>query len=315
MATATINKLTVFGRPAASLQIQSVLFNNSIEDLERTVKALSRSCELAISAGALSKVVLRFGDCSTRPTIDKAELDRLRLATRQNLHIDYHRLRGNVGSARGHNELAAHALGGTDFLWIQNPDVLVSPRLFEQVLEPFLSPGIGQVEAKQLPIENPKDYDPNTGETDWTATACVMTPLALFRAVDGFDAKAFFLYCDDVDLSFRIRELGLRLIFQPAASCFHDKRLGQAGEWVPSDAEQIYGAEGGLMMAHKWSWPDLVEETLKEFEASSEAHLQRAARIFLQRRAVGSLPEPRDPKHEIGKFYGHYVYTKHRYRV
>jgi len=315
MVTATIGKQTVFGRPAAALQIQSVLFNNSTEDLERGVKALARACELAITAGALSKAVLRFGDCSPSHIIDAAKLERLRTASRRCLEVIYHPFDSNIGSAQGHNELADQAVDGTDFLWIQNPDVIVSPRLFERVLEPFFLPGVGQVEAKQLPIENPKDYDPNTGETDWTATACVMTPLELFRALDGFDADTFFLYCDDVDLSFRIRELGLRLIFQPAACCFHDKRLGEAGEWLPSGAEQIYGAEAGLLMAHKWSWPGIVEQTLKDFTNSNEPHLQRAAKTFLERRAAGSLPKPRDPDHKIGKLAGHYVYTKHRYRV
>ena len=227
----------------------------------------------------------------------------------------YHWFNGaNLGSARGHNELASRAGRDTDFLWIQNPDVVVSPRLFEQVLTPFHQPGVGQVEAKQLPIEHPKEYDPHTGETEWTTTACVMTPLALFHALDGFDADTFFLYCDDVDLSFRIRELGLRLIFQPAASCFHDKRLGEAGEWQPSIPEMIYSAEAALMMAHKWSYPEFLEQTLKIFESSGESHLQRAVDIFHARRSAGTLPKPRDPNHEVARFNGHF-YTKHRFSL
>jgi GT2 family glycosyltransferase len=312
MSTATIDRQTVFGRPGAVLQIQSVLFNNSAEDLERSVAALARSCELAIEAGVLSRVVARFGDCSPFQTVNTSTLERLQAVARWGFEVVYTWFGRNLGSARGHNELASHAVENTDFLWIQNPDVMVSPRLFEQVLEPFGQPGVGQVEAKQLPIEHPKDYDANTGETDWTTTACVMTPLKLFRALGGFDADSFFLYCDDVDFSFRIRELGLRLIFQPAAVVFHDKRLGEAGEWQPTGAEEIYSAEAGLMMAHKWSRSDLVEKTLNAFQRSSEPHLRRAAGIFVERREAGSLPEPRDPDHNVGKFHGHF-YTRHRF--
>jgi len=314
MNPATINGQSVFGRPAAVLQIQSVLFNNAVDDLERSVRALARSCALAAEAGALSKVVLRYGDCSPSPALDAAQLERLRAAAGDSIAIEYTFFDGNLGSARGHNRLAALAADGADFLWIQNPDVIVSPRLFEQILQPFAKPGVGQVEAKQLPIEHPKDYDPETGETDWTTTACVMTPLALFRALDGFDADTFFLYCDDVDFSFRIRELGLRLIFQPGAVCFHDKRLGGTAKWLPTPAEQVYSAEAGLMMMHKWSRPDLVAETLGGFRTSSQPHLQRAAKIYLERRKAGTLPKPRDPQHKICKFHGHF-YTKHRFAL
>jgi len=313
MTNSKFDRRSVFGRAGAVLQIQTVLFNNDFESLERAVKALSRACELAIGAGVISRAILRLGDCSPFQSLDDAKLERLQVAGRRVPLVVYHWFDGaNLGSARGHNELASRTDDDTDFLWIQNPDVIVSPRLFEQVLAPFHQPGVGQVEAKQLPVEHPKEYDRATGETEWTTTACVMTPLALFRALDGFDADTFFLYCDDVDLAFRIRELGLRLIFQPAASCFHDKRLGEAAEWQPSTAEVIYGAEAALMMAQKWSYPEFLQQTLAIFESSHEPHLRRAADVFMARRSAGTLPIPRDPNHEVARFSGHF-YTKHRF--
>jgi GT2 family glycosyltransferase len=306
-----MEKQTVFGRRGAVVQAQSILFNNDVDGLERAVGALSRATELAVSSGALSKVVLRYGDCSPFPCLAAERLEQISKAARH-IHFSYHPFNENLGSARGHNRLAAMAEGDTEFLWIQNPDVIVAPRLFEQVMEPFFQPGVGQVEAKQLPIEHPKDYDPKTGETEWTSTACVMTPLSVFRELDGFDADTFFLYCDDVDLAFRIRERGLRLIFHPAAICFHDKRLSEDGEWQPSMAEKIYSAEAGLMMAHKWSYPNLLDDILRHFQSSTEPHFQRAAKIFLDRRVEGTLPKPRDPRHKIAKFQDGF-YTRHRF--
>ena len=306
-----MDRQRIFGRRGAVVQVQSILFNNAVGDLARALAALSRATELAINAGALSKVTVRYGDCTPYPSIDAAGLERLRQAA-QHVHFQYHPFAENLGSACGHNRLAALAEGDVDFLWIQNPDVIVSPRLFENVMEPFFQPGVGQVEAKQLPIEHPKDYNSVTGETEWTSTACVMTPLSLFREIEGFDADTFFLYCDDVDLSFRIRELGLRLIFQPAAICFHDKRLSDDADWQPSTAEKIYSAEAGLMMAHKWSYPERVTEILRYFQASSEAHLNRAATVFMERRSAGKLPAPRDPRHVVAKFHGD-LYTRHRF--
>ena len=105
------------------------------------------------------------------------------------VHIDYTFFGGNLGSARGHNELSKS--NDADIFLIQNPDVIVAPRLIETMVTEFNTPGVGIVEAKQLPIEHPKDYDPQTGETGWATTACTMIPATLFRELDGFDAEQF----------------------------------------------------------------------------------------------------------------------------
>ena len=129
-----------------------------------------------------------------------------------------------------------------------------------------------------------------------------MMPLSLYNEVGGFDASSFFLYCDDVDLSWRVRRSGYRIIFQPAAVCFHDKRLSPGGDWQPSDAEKYYSAEAALLIAHKWSRPDLVAKHIKMFVNSGVDHLCRAAAEFARRRDEGKLPEPLDAQHDVGNF-------------
>lgn len=309
-----VDMLPAFWEPKAVLQIQTVLYNTELDDIERTVAALARAVELAISSDVLSRATLRIGDSSTTPVLREDGLRRLREAARGTLLVEYDFFAANLGSARGHNRLAAMAEEGTHFVWIQNPDVVVSPRVFEIVLEPFRRSGVGQVEAKQIPIEHPKEFDLVTGETEWTTTACVMTSLSLFREANGFDADSFFMYCDDVDFSLRIRELGFRAIFQPAAVCFHDKRLTADGSWQPTGAEQYYSAEAGLMMAHKWSYPEKLQEHLDYFVDSGDENLERAARAFLDRKENGTLPPPRDPLHLVARFQGNF-YAKHRFTL
>lgn len=303
---------TLFGKPHARLQIQTVLYNTAVDDVERAVTALARAVELAGSEGLLSNAVMWLGDSGPTPALNDEALTRLRKAARDMIAIHYDFFNANLGSARGHNRLADRAEEDTDFIWIQNPDVVVAPRTLQYVLEPFGRPGVGQVEARQIPIEHPKEYDRTTGETAWTTTACVMTPFALFKALGGFDADTFFLYCDDVDLAFRIREAGFRLLYQPAAPCFHDKRLSDDGKWQPTNAERYYSAEAALMMAHKWSYPDRVEQTLSYFNSCDDENLLKAARAFEARSAEGTLPIPRDPEHEVARFNGHF-YAVHRY--
>lgn len=301
-----------FTRRPAAVQVQSVLYDNTLASIDRAVTSLARSADLAIAAGVCSKVVLRYGDSSSVSCLSPEALATLRAAGGDALSIEYLPFSANLGSARGHNELAegSHA----DFLLIQNPDIVVCPRLLETLLAPFAMPGVGMTEAKQLPIEHPKDYDPVTGETSWATTACAMIPTAVFTELGGFDAESFFLYCDDVDFSWRVRSAGLRVLFQPAAVVFHDKRLSPSGAWQPSAAERYYSAEAALFLAYKWSRPDLVEDYLASFARSCNADQLRAARVFKERRDTNNLPDPVDPAHKVGQFEGLF-YAKHRYSL
>jgi GT2 family glycosyltransferase len=299
------------GEPV-SIQAQSVLYNNGLEDIHRSLASLARSAELAITNGVCSFMRVALGDSSSIPCISDSELLTLQKTFERELAIEYIPFGANLGSAQGHNRLAGPA--ETDFLFIYNPNVVVSPVLFQQMLQPFKISAVGIVEAKQLPVEHPKDYDVTTGETSWASTACTLTPTKLLKAVNGFDAECFFLYCDDVDYSWRVRLAGFKVIFQPAAMVFHDKRLSQEGRWQPTGAEHYYSAEAALMLAHKWSRPDLVRKTLQYFKESHNGLYERAAVVFEDRRDQGKLPVPLDPEHAVGQFVDVF-YAKHRFAL
>jgi len=290
------------------IQVQSVLYHIEISSVVRSLESLSRAADLSIHKGECKKVSVIYGDASSSPCIDGAELERLRERFPA-LNLSYHFFGENLGSARGHNRLAEGATA--DYLLILNPDVVVCPNLFGHMLAPFASPRTGMVEAKQIPIEHPKEYNPLTGETGWATTACALTPRKLFHELGGFDADTFFLYCDDVDYSWRVREAGYKVIFMPAAVAFHDKRLSSQGRWRPTSAERYYSAEAALLMAYKWSRPDLVELFSGYFRNGGEDE-RRALKNFEERRASGKLPAPRDPAHAIGQFIDG-MYALHRY--
>jgi GT2 family glycosyltransferase len=302
----------VFGGRPLSLGIQSVLYNNEIKAVGRSLAAIARATELAVTSGACSSVVIHYGDSSPSRCLTDRDLEWLRARYGHDLQIEYDFFAANLGSARGHNRLAG--ANAADILLIQNPDVVVSPRSFEIMLGEFANEGTGMVEAKQLPVEHPKDYDSRTGETGWATTASAMIPAPLFRQLDGFDSDAFFLYCDDVDFSWRVRLAGFRIIFQPAAVVFHDKRLARDGSWQPSAAEKYYSAEAALMITHKWSRPDLTARHLADFKQSGVDDLVRAAAEFERRKAEGKLPLPVDPHHRVGAFVDG-MYAEHRFSL
>ncbi|GHD21380.1 glycosyltransferase family 2 protein [Tianweitania populi] len=303
-----------YRKPNTHLRIQSILYLNDQVDVERSIQNIHRACELAISDGCCGRITLAYGDCSPSPVLDDKFLKEWGEKFALPLNLDYHHFGENLGSAAGHNRLAGLSQDG-DFLLIENPDVVPSPRLFEALLEPFRLPNVGMVEAKQLPIEHPKDYNKATGETDWATTACAMIPRAVFDELGGFDSRSFFLYCDDVDFSWLVREAGLKVIFQPSATVFHDKRLSsQNAGWQPTNAERYYSAEASMIMAHKWSRADLVQKYLKMYQAHGDDFQRKAAEAFVKRMDENNLPEPRDPKHRIGTFTGD-LYTQHRYKL
>ncbi len=153
----------------ATLQVQSVLYGNGFSSVERAVLSLGRAAELALASGMISRLELIYGDSSPAPCLTDAHLAHFCNLYPNALTVRYDFFSGNLGSARGHNRLAAAS--DADFILVQNPDVVVSPRLIENLLRAFSVPGVGISEAKQLPIEHPKDYDQTTGETSWATTA------------------------------------------------------------------------------------------------------------------------------------------------
>ena len=298
------------GNESSSVQVQSIIYNNTLVAIERSLESMARSAELAIFEKVCSKVRVYYGDSSPLPCINEKALADLQNKFAPALEIKYQFFDKNAGSAHGHNLLAEDA--DTDFLLIQNPDVVVSPRLLEQLLAHFATPDVGMVEAKQLPIEHPKEYHPVTGETGWATTACAMIPVPLFKNIGGFDSNSFFLYCDDVDFSWLVRLAGYKVIFQPAAVVFHDKRLSDAGEWLPSSAEHYYSAEAAMILAYKWSREDLAEEICAYFKQHGADFQKKAAKEFERRRDQNLLPEQLDPEHEIA-YFSENLYSKHRY--
>lgn len=296
----------------STLRIQSILFHNEPCAIERTLHNLHRAADLAIAQGSFSSVQVVYGDCSPDRLFDDADLGRLRGVHEGYLSLAYKHFGQNLGSAKGHNSLLAES--DADYVLIMNPDVVVAPNTLIELKKPLVQPDVGMVEARQLPVEHPKAYDETTGETGWATTACALFPSTVLAQVGHFDDETFFLYCDDVDLSWRIRLAGFKVIYQPVAVVFHDKRLSTSGAWMPSNAERYYSAEAALLLAYKWSRADLADEILRKFKASDSDHLMKAAQVFEERRAQGRLPQQLDANHQVAEFIGDH-YTRHRFAL
>jgi len=129
---------------------------------------------------------------------------------------------GNVGFGQGHNLLMQRAFSaGADLYIALNPDGALHPDAIANLARVVTAhDGRALVEALQFPAEHPKAYDPISLETKWASGACLAIPLAVFEATGGFD-PAFFLYCEDVDLSWRVRAAGMPVLTAPDALFLH----------------------------------------------------------------------------------------------
>ncbi len=240
----------------ATIQVQTVLYNNDKKSILRSLNSFKQATEF--STGTVERVCVRYGDSYTEPLFTVSEIEELNKGFADNFSVEYYFFDKNMGSAGGQNALSEY--GDEEFLFIINPDIVVAKDIFLNLLAPFSDENTGITEAKQLPIEHAKVFDTKTGETSWASGACTFIRREIFNKVGKYDSDSFFMYCDDVDLSWRVRLLGLKVLFLPNALCFHDKTLAKDAAWQPSNAEMYYSAEAALLMAYKWSKNDILEK-------------------------------------------------------
>ena len=296
-----------------SIQIQSVLYRNSVRSLDKAIESIANAICIAKTKNQLElDVLVCYGDASPEPVFSEREIWERNNRWKGVLQIKYNCFGFNSGSAKGHNILAEDC--HTEYMMIMNPDVIVSPRFFVEMFKPFCNQNVGMVEARQTPVEHPKEYDINTKETDWATTACVIFPRKIFEELNGFDAESFFMYCDDLDFSWRMRLAGYKIIYQPLAPVYHAKRLSSAARWQPTEAEIYYSAEAALMMAYKFSNEKLLKKIINEYSNSGNADLVCAVESFEKKKESGQLPVQLDKEHKVAKFVGN-MYTEHRFAL
>lgn len=118
----------------------------------------------------------------------------------------------NIAAGSGHSEIVVFVNIDTEFF----SDTL---SVLEQEIK-HSHRNIGIWEMRQFPYEHPKIYDPVTLETSWSSGAAFAVRRAVYEHVGGFDAL-FFMYAEDVDFSWRVRDSGYKIRYTPRASIRH----------------------------------------------------------------------------------------------
>jgi GT2 family glycosyltransferase len=142
----------------------------------------------------------------------------------------------NLGYGRAHNANAAR--GSAPLVLMLNQDCVLEPGVLERLLQSAaLGPEtIGAWELRQIPYEHPKTYDPVTLDTVWASGAALLLRRKAFEAVGGFEPRIF-MYGEDVDLSWRLRAKGWRVVYRPQLAVVH-RTYREAHEVKPL---QVFG--------------------------------------------------------------------------
>lgn len=134
-----------------------------------------------------------------------------------------------LGFGANHNRALADA--PEEFVCVLNPDVRLDADPFAALVHAAAQPGVGCAYPVQLDeAGNVQDSERSLPSpvalwqrrvmgrkdqrVDWVNAACVVLPTPVWRELHGFDER-YFMYCEDVDLSLRIRLAGLKLVRVP----------------------------------------------------------------------------------------------------
>ena len=275
-----------------TLQIQAVLYGNSHHSLRRSLLSLANAASCAQADGSLGAVTVLWGDASPVPLFSAEEIQTLsdelsHALPTADVSLRYAFFNENTGYGKGHNRL--FSMASSDFVLILNPDVVVCHDFFFEMLAPFADETVGLTEARQTPVEHPKVYDEQTGEVEWASGACFVMPSAIFGELGGFDDQSFFMYCEDVDLSFRLVQAGKRMIYRPTAPVYHSKSFdNQTAALERTKTERRYSIESQMILAYKWRFSSMLS-VLKSVCKTGDEFQRAALASFEERLKNGEL--------------------------
>jgi GT2 family glycosyltransferase len=162
--------------------------------------------------------------------------------------VTYRRNTNNLGFTRNCNEAAKIARGSV--LVFLNNDTIPVPNWLDELVRTLDSdPTIGLVGSKLLNSNGTlqeaggivwrdgsawnfgRGEDPDASQfnyvkdVDYVSGASIALPRAVWNRLGGFDEIFAPAYCEDTDLAFRVRALGLRTVYQPFSVVVHHEGI------------------------------------------------------------------------------------------
>lgn len=189
--------------------------------------------------------------------------------------------KGNVGYTAAINTLIKEAISDSSITHFQsaNPDGVFHPDFFKGILEFSCKYPNSIIESSQFPEEHPKKYDPISYDTNWASGAATLYPIEIIKKVGLMD-EIFFMYCEDVDFSWRTRLEGFGVKHCPNALYGH-----HVINRVPSKTVTKYFYESGRYIGAKWGnekFSNFCEKTLIQENIYEDNEINKIKNIELK---------------------------------
>ena len=206
--------------------------------------------------------------------VDDGSTDASTEAIPQMPGVIYLRNKTNCGFVASCNRGAAAARG--NYLVFLNNDTLVEPGWLTALLETFAEESRAGIVGSKLvypdgrlqeaggiiwrdasgwnygKFDDPEKPEYNyLREVDYCSAAALMIPKSLFASVGGFDSRYAPAYYEDTDLSFKVRQAGYKVLFQPLSEVIHYE--GATGGTDLATGEKKHQAINRSTFAERWA--------------------------------------------------------------
>ncbi|WP_117235680.1 glycosyltransferase family 2 protein [Vibrio maerlii] len=193
------------------LAIGIVTYNTKESELEMWLHSLKQAKNYSESKGLDLNIKLIYIDNGNKSQALSAYENVTRLDSR-----------GNIGFTVASNLIVEEMLSntGAEYYLTGNPDGMFHPYFFYEIITFAKGKPLAIVECSQFPEEHPKMYDKETFEVSWASGCASLYPREILNKVGSLDEN-FFMYCEDVDFSWRTKLAGYKVLHCPNALYAH----------------------------------------------------------------------------------------------
>lgn len=204
--------------------------------------------------------IILFDNCSKDRTVNRLQ----EYKEKYELHfagIEIISSHENKGFSKGNNEASLHAK--FDHLFFLNIDIFLNENNLSILKKEIQKsePDFVAWELRQLPYEHSKYYNPVTLETSWASAAALVIQKDIYKQIGGFDSN-YFMYCEDVDISWKIRLENKKIKYLPNCALYHYTYLN-INEIKP--IQYYYGIINNLFIRIKFGHTSDILKWFKEF--------------------------------------------------